>query len=388
MHNLPKPGPLDGIKIVELAGIGPAPFCGMLLSDLGADVIRIDRQRQSELGLEIETEFDFTSRGRRSIAADLKSRSGVDAVLKIVERADALIEGFRPGVIERLGLGPKVLHAVNPRLVVGRVTGWGQTGPLAHSAGHDINYIAITGALACIGRAGERPVVPLNLIGDYGGGAVYLAFGIVSALLHASRSGKGQVVDAAMVDGAISLMALFYGRHAAGRWKSGRAGNELDGGAPWYDTYKTKDNRFIAIGAIEPKFFQELLRRLGVDVADWPHPEDPSCWPNLRRCFEEAFGSRTQSEWNDLLQGSEACYAPILDLAEAPLHPHNVERKAFIDIDGVSQPNIAPRFSLTPGEIKRSAPSPGDGGRQALQSWGFSESEIAEMQRLGVAWSP
>ncbi|WP_454624680.1 CaiB/BaiF CoA transferase family protein [Bradyrhizobium cenepequi] len=380
-------GPLEGIKIVELAGIGPAPFCGMLLSDLGADVIRIDRQQQSDLGLAVASEFDFTSRGRRSVTADLKSKTGIEAILKLVERADALIEGFRPGVIERLGLGPEVLLARNPRLVIGRVTGWGQTGPLAQAAGHDINYIAITGALACIGRDAERPVVPLNLVGDYGGGAVYLAFGIVSALLHASKSGKGQVVDAAMIDGATSLMTLFYGRYAAGLWKSGRASNELDGGAPWYDTYRTKDKRYVAIGAIEPKFFQELLARLGIEAADWPYPDDPACWADLRRCLETAFAQRTRDEWDALLQGSDACYAPILDLAEAPLHPHNLARQAFVDVGGINQPNIAPRFSLTPGEIKRPAPQPGQGGNQALKSWGFTDSDIGEMRRLGIGWS-
>ncbi|TQF27578.1 carnitine dehydratase [Bradyrhizobium sp. UNPF46] len=380
-------GPLAGVKVIELAGIGPAPFCGMLLSDLGADIIRIDRQLRSDLGLTIASEFDFTSRGRRSITADLKSKSSIEAILKLVERADVLIEGFRPGVIERLGLGPDVLLARNPRLVIGRVTGWGQEGPLAQAAGHDINYIAITGALACIGREGERPVVPLNLVGDYGGGAVYLAFGVVSALLHASKSRKGQVVDAAMVDGATSLMALFYGRHAAGLWKSGRASNELDGGAPWYDTYQTKDKRYIAIGAIEPKFFQELLKCLGIDAADWMRPDDPVCWPDLRRCLEATFAKRTRDEWDALLQGSDACYAPILDLAEAPMHPHSQARQAFVEVDGITQPNVAPRFSITPGEIKRSAPQPGQGGLEALRCWDLTESEIDEMRRGGIGWS-
>ncbi|PIT03910.1 carnitine dehydratase [Bradyrhizobium nitroreducens] len=379
-------GPLFGLKVIELAAIGPAPFCGMLLSDLGADVIRIDRKQQSDIGLSIANQFDFTSRGRRSISADLKSEDSIASILSLVERADVLIEGFRPGVLERLGLGPDVLLARNPRLVVGRVTGWGQTGPLAQSAGHDINYIALTGALACIGREGERPVVPLNLIGDYGGGALYLAFGIVSALIHASKSGKGQVVDAAMVDGATSLMTLFHGRHAAGLWKSNRASNELDGGAPWYDTYQTKDKKYIAIGAIEPKFFQELLKRMGIDAGKWKRPDDRACWPALRRCLEQAFAGYTRDELDSMLLGSDACYAPILDLSEAAAHPHSVERRAFVEVDGVSQPNVAPRLSLTPGVIQRSAPQVGEGGLEALKSWGLSDAEIDDLNRKGISW--
>ena len=278
-----KLGPLAGVRIVEMAGIGPAPFCGMLLSDLGADIVRIDRKQASDLGLAIPPDYDFTSRGRRSVTLDLKSPDAIEAVLRLVERADAIIEGFRPGVMERLGLSPDVMLARNPKLVIGRITGWGQSGPLAQRAGHDINYIAITGALASIGREGASPTVPLNLVGDYGGGALYLAFGVVSALLHASKTGQGQVVDAAMADGAISLMTLFYGRRAAGLWQPGRAKNELDGGAPWYDTYRTKDEKFVAIGAIEQKFFEELLSRLSIAKQNWPNPADRACWPELRQ---------------------------------------------------------------------------------------------------------
>lgn len=377
-------GPLLGVKVVEIAAIGPAPFAGMLLSDLGADVIRVDRLSGSDLGLPLQTRFDCTSRGRRSVATDLKTPEGVRLVRELSQRADVLIEGFRPGVMERLGLGPEDLLESNPRLVYGRVTGWGQTGPLSRSAGHDLNYVALTGALHAIGRAGQPPTVPLNLVGDYGGGALYLAFGVACALLHAWRTGRGQVVDAAMCDGAASMMTLFYGMLGAGRWQDRPGSNALDGGAPWYDSYETADGRYVAIGAIEPKFFNELLTRLGLDPERWPAPQDRSCWDDLRTEFVRIFRTRTRDEWCAALEGSDACFAPVLSLAEAPQHPHNVARATFVEIDGVVQPGPAPRFSATPGRAGAGAPRVGQGGREALSDWGFTADQVEKMS--GVLW--
>jgi len=308
-------------------------------------------------------------------------------VLTLIRKADALIEGFRPGVMERLGLGPETLLELNPKLVYGRVTGWGQTGPLAKAAGHDLNYIALTGALHGIGRDGQPPSVPLNLIGDYGGGAVYLAYGLVCALFHAARSGQGQVVDAAMTDGAASLMTNFYGRFAAGQWNDRRASNPLDGGAAWYDSYGTADGKHVAIGPVEPKFFNELLSRIGIDPKVWPTPHDPACWPTLRRELERVFRTRTRDQWCEVLEGTDACFAPVLSLAEAPLHAHNAARKTFVSVDGVLQPAPAPRFSITPGAIVGGAPEIGDGGRQALADWGIEDGELAELREQGMMWN-
>ncbi len=369
-------GPLSGVKVLELAGIGPGPFCGMLLADMGADVLRVDRAQEGDLGLPVEPKFDIIARGRRSIALDLKRPESVAMVLAWAAKADVLIEGFRPGVTERLGLGPDACLARNPRLVYGRITGWGQDGPLAQAAGHDINYIALTGALHSIGRKGEAPVPPLNLVGDYGGGGMYLAFGVACALFEARASGKGQVIDAAMTEGAASLMAMFYGRMAAGHWRDERGVNVLDTGAPWYDAYETADGKHVAIGSIEGRFYAELLERLGLDPKTLPGQHERKRWPELRAAFTAAFKTRTRDTWCKEMEGTDVCFAPVLSLAEAPQHAHNRARGAFVDIDGVPQPAPAPRFSRTPGAISRGAPRRGEGGAQALADWGFSAKEI------------
>jgi alpha-methylacyl-CoA racemase len=305
-------------------------------------------------------------------------------VLDWLAKADVLIEGFRPGVTERLGLGPEACFARNPRLVYGRITGWGQDGPLAQAAGHDINYIALTGALHAIGRKGEAPVPPLNLVGDFGGGGMVLAFGVACALFEARGSGKGQVIDAAMTEGAASLMAMFYGRMAAGHWRDQRGVNAIDGGAPWYDVYETADGKHVAIGSIEGRFYAELLERLGLDAATLPAQFDFTRWAELRAVFSTAFKSKTRDEWCREMEGTDVCFAPVLTLAEAPLHPHNQARRAFVDIDGVTQPAPAPRFSRTPGAISRGAPRRGQGGAQALSDWGFSAAEIDAWQKRGA----
>ncbi len=377
-------GPLDGVKVLELAGIGPGPFCGMLLADMGADVLRVDRLQANDLGLPLEPKYEIMSRGRRSIALDLKLAASIESVLELAARADALIEGFRPGVTERLGLGPQECLARNPRLVYGRITGWGQDGPLAQAAGHDINYIALSGALHAIGRKGEAPIPPLNLVGDFGGGGMVLAFGIACALFEARASGQGQVIDAAMSEGAASLMAMFYGRMAAGQWRDQRGVNVLDTGAPWYDAYETADGKHVAIGSIEGRFYAELLQRLGLDAASLPEQFDHKRWPELRAAFEAAFKSKTRDEWCREMEGSDVCFAPVLSLAEAPQHPHNRARNAFVDVDGVTQPAPVPRYSRTPGAIARGAPRRGEGGAQALADWGFGKAEIAGFRARGA----
>ncbi|MBE0619862.1 MAG: CoA transferase [Burkholderiales bacterium] len=377
-------GPLAGVKVLEIAGIGPGPFCGMLLADMGADVLRVDRLQANDLGLPVEPKYDIMSRGRRSIALDLKLEASIEAVLELAAKADALIEGFRPGVTERLGLGPEACLARNPRLVYGRITGWGQDGPLAQAAGHDINYIALSGALHAIGRKGEAPMPPLNLVGDFGGGGMVLAFGIACALFEARASGQGQVIDAAMSEGAASLMAMFYGRMAAGHWRDQRGVNVLDTGAPWYDAYETADGKHVAIGSIEGRFYAELLARLGLDAASLPEQFDYQRWPELRAAFSSAFKSKTRDEWCREMEGSDVCFAPVLSLTEAPQHPHNRARNAFVDIDGVTQPAPVPRYSRTPGAIARGAPRRGEGGAQALADWGFGETEIAGFRARGA----
>jgi len=377
-------GPLSGVKVLELAGIGPGPFCGMLLADMGADVLRVDRLEPSDLGLPLEHQFDIMARGRRSIGLDLKRPQAIEIVLALVEKADVLIEGFRPGVTERLGLGPDACLARNPRLVYGRVTGWGQDGPLAQAAGHDINYIAICGALHAIGRAGQAPVPPLNLIGDYGGGAMYLAFGIACALVERQSSGRGQVIDAAMSDGAASLMSIFYGRMAAGVWRDQRGVNLLDGGAPWYDVYETADGKYIAIGAIEGRFYAELIERLGLDPATLPGQHERARWGELRARLRDAFKQKTRDEWCEALEGHDVCFAPVLSFTEAPSHPHNRARGTFVERDGVVQPAPAPRFSRTPGRVERGAPRRGQGGATALAEWGFDAAGIAQFRASGA----
>ena len=327
-------GPLSGIRVLEFEAIGPGPFCGMMLADMGADVLLVDRPSDPGLGLGRQRASDVMLRGRRSVTLDLKSKDGVAAALLLLQKADALIEGFRPDVMERLGLGPDVVLAANPKLVYGRMTGWGQDGPLAPRAGHDINYIALSGVLHAIGRKGEAPVPPLNLVGDFGGGGMLLAFGIVSALLAAQRTGQGQVVDAAMIEGASILAAMFAGMLHEGKWTEARGDNALDSGAPWYDTYQTSDGKFVAIGAIEAKFYAELLDRLGLAGAALPAQHDRKGWPELRRRFAEAFRSKTRDEWSRVFDGSDACFAPVLTFSEARAHPHNVARGGYVAVGG------------------------------------------------------
>jgi len=377
-------GPLSGWKVLEFEAIGPGPFCGMMLADMGADVLLVDRPDDSRLGLARDRWSDVMMRGRRSATLDLKSKGGVQAALALASKADAIIEGFRPGVMERLGLGPEALLKVNPKLVYGRMTGWGQDGPLAPRAGHDINYIALSGVLHAIGRAGGAPVPPLNLVGDFGGGGMLLAFGIACALVEAQKSGKGQVVDAAMVDGASVLAAMFSGMMAARRWSEARGENILDSGAPWYDSYETKDGKHVAIGSIETKFYEELLSKLQLNPRDLPAQHDRKGWPALRKVFSEKFLERSRDEWCKLFEGSDACFAPVLTFSEARAHPHNVARGTFTHSSRVDQPAPAPRFSRTPGAIRRAPPERGEGGAEALKDWGFSGAEVQNLKSLGM----
>jgi len=364
-------GPLSGVTVVELAGIGPGPFCGMMLSDMGADVIRVDR-----MGASARRTNDVLARNRRSIAVDLKQPQGVETVLRLAGKADALFEGFRPGVTERLGLGPEACMARNPKLVYGRMTGWGQDGPMAQAAGHDINYIGLSGALHAIGRAGQKPVPPLNLVGDFGGGGMLLAFGMVCALLEAQKSGKGQVVDAAMVDGAASLMAMFYTMSAGGVFTDKRGTNLLDGGAHFYDTYETKDGQFICIGSIEPQFYALLVEKAGLDKERFSQQMNASRWGEYKDELTRVFKTKTRDEWCAIMEGTDVCFAPVLSVLEAPKHPHNVARGTFITLDGVVQPAPAPRFSRTEGAVRNSARIPGEDSRAVLESAGFTGQEI------------
>ena len=376
-------GALAGIKVLELESIGPSPFAGMLLADMGADVLVIDRPEGTDLGLKRERWFDVMMRGKRSVTLDLKSPQGVQAALELIGRADALLEGFRPGVMERLGLGPEPSLAKNPKLVYGRVTGWGQQGPMAPRAGHDINYIALAGVLHAFGRKGEAPVPPLNLVGDFGGGGMLLGFGVVCALLEAQRSGRGQVVDAAMVDGAALLAAMFSGFLAAKQWSEERGANVLDTGAPWYDVYETADRKYVAIGAIEDKFFAELGARL--KLIDLSPQYDRSRWPEMRRRFAETFKSKSREEWCRIFEGSDACFAPVLSWSEAREHPHSRARSAYVNVANVEQPAPAPRFSRTAAEVGRPPPERGQGGAEALREWGFSEQDLERLRGLGLS---
>jgi alpha-methylacyl-CoA racemase len=371
-------GPLEGIRLLEIAGIGPGPYCAMVLADMGAEVVRVARPGPGAYGN--RPSFDLLSRGRRSICVDLKRPDGADTILRLCERADGLFEGFRPGVMERLGLGPGICLARNPRLVYGRMTGFGQDGPLAQAAGHDINYIALSGVLAHIGRAGQPPTPPINLIGDFGGGGLLLAFGMVCALLERVRSGKGQVVDAAMVDGAAALMTIFHGAQQSGFWNDAAGTNLLDSGAPFYDAYETADGKYVAIGAIEPQFYAELLRKLGLDGEDLPDQNDPAGWPMLRERFRALFRTRTRAAWCELLEGSDACFAPVLTMAEARAHPHARARGAFLDVAGVAQPRPAPRFSRTDSGVSRPPIASGANTDEVLLEWGFAASEIANLR--------
>ena len=377
-------GPLSGIRIVEIAGIGPGPFCAMMLADLGAEVLRVDRAERARLPRPDGPNLDLLNRGRRSVAVDLKSPAGVEVVLRLVEKADALIEGFRPGVMERLGLGPDVCLARNPKLVFGRMTGWGQDGPLAKAAGHDLNYIALTGALHAIGRADSPPPPPLNLVGDFGGGGLMLAYGILAALLERARSGKGQVVDAAMVDGAAALMAIIFGAHTSGWWRDERAANMLDGGAHFYDCYETKDGKYVSIGSIEPQFYAQLLELTGLKGEPLPHQMDRSSWPKLKERLAAIFKTRTRDEWCDLMEGTDVCFAPVLSLAEAPEHAHMKARNTFVEVEGVRQPGPAPRFSRTPGVIERPPAHAGEHTDEALADWGFPRADVAQLRNSGA----
>ncbi|MBK8863955.1 MAG: CoA transferase [Betaproteobacteria bacterium] len=378
-------GPLQGLRVIELASIGPGPLCCMLLADLGADVVRVDRLEPSGLGVAMDPRHDVNARGRRSVALDLKSEAGRDAVLRLVAGADVLVEGFRPGVTEKLGLGPADCQARNPRLVYGRITGFGQTGPLAAAAGHDLNYIALAGVLHAIGPAGGKPVPPLNLVADYGGGALYLAFGVLSALFERQHSGRGQVVDAAMVDGAASLASIFYGLQAAGTWGEPRGANLLDGGAPFYDSYETADGRFVSLAPLEPKFFAQLAAVLELEPRFVQRQYDRRLWPEMRAAIAAAVRRRTRDEWCARLEGSDACFAPVLAFDEAPLHAHAQARGAFVSVDGVVQPAPAPRFDRTPAPPPRRAPAVGEHSAEVLLEAGFSDAEVAALFASRVA---
>jgi alpha-methylacyl-CoA racemase len=375
-------GPLAGIRVLEFESIGPAPFAGMLLADMGADVLVVDRPATTDLGLKRERWYDVMMRGKRSVTLDLKKAGSKDVCLDLIARADALIEGMRPGVMERLGLGPDEAFRKNGKLVYGRMTGWGQDGPLAPRAGHDINYIALAGVLHAFGRRGEAPVPPLNLIGDFGGGGMLLGFGVACALIEAARSGRGQVVDAAMVEGASLLAAMFSGFLKSGTWSETRGDNILDTGAPWYDVYETKDGKYVSIGSIESRFFEELLARL--DLKDVPSQHDRSRWPQMRAMFQKTFKSKTRDEWCKVFEGSDACFAPVLSWSEARRDAHNASRKNFIEVSGVEQPSPAPRFSRTPGAVRRAPPERGEGGAAALGQWGFQPDEINKLKALGL----
>jgi len=371
-------GPLAGMRILEFAGLGPAPFCGMLLSDLGADVVRIERQ-----GAPAASKTDITRRGRRSVILDLKQPAAVETCLKLMETAEALFEGYRPGVMERLGLGPQIALERNPKLVYGRMTGWGQTGPYASAAGHDLNYIAISGALHAIGVK-DKPIAPLNLVGDFGGGALYLAFGLLAGVTHARTSGEGQVIDCAMSDGAASLMAMFYGMHAAGTWRPERGANTLDGGAHYYDTYKCLDGKWISLASSEPQFYALLLERTGIQDPAFEAQRERASWDDLRRKLAAVIARKTQAEWTEIMAGTDVCFAPVLDLEEAPRHPQNVARRTFVDVSGVIQPAPAPRFSKTPGAIQGPPTANGELGRRALVEWGLAEADIRALQEVGA----
>jgi len=361
-------GPLKGIKIIEMAGIGPGPFCAMLLADMGADVIRIDRPGGNNL---LGLSYDVMNRGRRSIALDLKSADDVETLLKLVEKADALLEGFRPGVMERLGLGPDVCMARNKKLVFGRMTGWGQDGPMAQAAGHDINYIALTGALHAIGTP-DQPVPPLNLVGDFGGGAMYLAFGLVSGLLEAKTSGQGQVVDTAMTDGASHLMTMMYSLSQQGRWSSERGTNLLDGGAPFYGSFQCSDDKWVSIGSIEPQFYALLKEKAELSDPLFDNQHDQKNWPLMKEKIAEVFRGKSRDEWCEIMEGSDVCFAPILDLEEAPEHEHNKARGTFVKKDGVVQPGPAPRFSRTSPELDLPPPQAGEHSAEILKDWGVT----------------
>jgi alpha-methylacyl-CoA racemase len=375
-------GPLSGVRVLEIASLAPAPFGCMVLADLGAEVLRVDRAERC--GPQLPAPRDPLARGRRSIGLNLKDPAAIELLLKLLDDADVLVEGFRPGVAERLGFGPQVCAQRNPRLIYARMTGWGQDGPLAPTAGHDIDYIAVSGALGTIGRAGERPVPPVNLIGDFGGGGMLLALGILAALVERAGSGRGQVVDAAMVDGSALLTSFIYGLRAAGSWRDERGSNLLDGGAPFYDTYATSDGQYLAVGALEPQFYAALLRGLGLADADLPAQLDRSGWPVLRQRFADAFASRTRAEWEEVFAGTDACVAPVLTMTEAAGHPHAVVRQAFVDVGGLTQPAPAPRFSRSAARMPAPPPQPGADTDAVLAGLGLRPDEVTGLRARGV----
>lgn len=377
-------GPLAGLRIVEMVGIGPAPLAAMMLSDLGAEVIRIDRPSSSGLGIEHPQQFNLPARGRRSVAIDLKQPDGIACALDLISQADALIEGFRPGVMERLGLGPDSCLGRNRKLVYGRLTGWGQDGPMAKAAGHDLNYIALTGILSVIGREGEEPTPPLNFLGDYAGGSMLLAFGLVCALLHAQQTGVGQVVDAAMIDGVSLLTTALTGLRAAQIHDGPRGTNLLDGGAPHYHVYACADGTYVTVAALEPKFLQILLQRIGFDPAAFPDIVDPTNWPQAHTLLAGRFAERTRADWCAILEGTDACFAPVLSLGEAPHHPHNVARASHAEIEGVRQPASAPRFSVTVAALPGPPEAPGASTTEVLRAWGIDVGRIETLAREGI----
>ncbi|KAA9164479.1 CoA transferase [Amycolatopsis acidicola] len=377
-------GPLAGIRVVEIGSIGPGPFCAMLLADLGAEVLRIDRAAGAGLvGPNADFRTELLHRGRRSVAVDLKHPDGAGVVLDLVERADALLEGFRPGVAERLGIGPGDCLARNPALVYGRMTGFGQDGPMAQAVGHDLNYVALSGVLSLIGRQGQPPTPPLSLVGDFGGGGYLLALGMLAALLERHRSGKGQVVDASMVEGAALLGTAFFGFAQTGAWNPERGTNLVDSGAPYYDVYETADGRWLSVAALEKRFYDDLVDLLGLP-ADLPDRDDRSGWPRLRKLFADAVRTRTRDEWAALAEGRTPCVAPMLDVDEAPEHPHNVARKSFVDKGGLTQPAPAPKFSRTPAALGHPPPAPGEHTEQALRDWGVSGQRVDDWRRSGA----
>ena len=373
-------GPLTGIRVVEMAGIGPGPFTAMMLSDLGAEVIRVDRLSHKGTG----HRANVLNRGRKSIAVDLKNPRGVETTLRLIEQADVVLEGFRPGVMERLGLGPEECLSANPRLIFGRMTGWGQTGPLSQAAGHDINYISIAGALGAMGYADRPPAPPLNLVGDFGGGAMYLLTGILAALVERATSGQGQIIDAAMTDGTASLLSPFFGLMAMNMWTTDRFSNRLDGGAFYYGSYECSDGKYISIGSLEPQFYALLLEKAEITDPEFQEQLDEAAWPAKREKLNQLFKTRTRQQWCDIMEGTDVCFAPVLDLKEAPTHPHNIDRKTFVELDGVVQPAPAPRFSRTQGEIQGPAAMAGEHTREVLSAWNFTDQEIDELQASGA----
>ena len=380
----PSRGPLRDVRIIEFAGVGPNPFCAMLLADMGAEIVTLDRVTPHGLGIKKENRFNPTTRSRRSIAVDLKSAQGRTVAMRLLRGADACLESNRPGVMERLGLGPDNCLAINPRLVYARSTGWGQQGLLSDTVGHDLNYLALSGLLSMIGPANGAPTIPLNLMGDYAGGGLYLALGVLAAIIEARVSGEGQVVDAAMIDGIGSLMTHQFGFLGSGRWSAQRGTNFLDGGAPWYNVYRTADDLYISIAPIEPKFYANCVAVLGLDLKDLPDQLDRDRWPEVQQRFASIFASKTRDEWCALFAGVEACFAPVLSVAEAVEHPHQKLRGGFVDVDGVIQPAPAPRFSRTPAEIRRPPPTPGGDTSEVLKDCGFSDDELAQLRKDGI----